>query len=230
MKKRDATLLGLATIDASLKAVAWVFLRHLSQPSTGSSLIRLGYVENGSGFGFDQTRLLGRYGVATDDAFVVCTLAVFLVLALVTFLWHRIEARAWIKTAAAVVVYFAAAVVALSLHDAMNLSLSPYFRGILRALGPMAVALVLYGTVATPYSAAMSLLLLAGTVGNCASLILPPFAVIDYFGIYRPSIHAYIYANAADAYLFAAMLLIALFPAYSFAQWLEIRRKRSRAR
>ncbi|MGA2545295.1 MAG: hypothetical protein ABSF43_02010 [Rectinemataceae bacterium] len=230
MKKRDMTLLVLVTIDAFLKAFAWFFLRRLGPSPTGSSLIRLGYVENGSGFGFDQTRLLGLNGVATDDAFVVCTLVVFLLLALVIFLWHRIEARAWVKTAVAVAVYFAAAAVALSLHDTMNLFLSPYFRGILRALGPMAVALVLYGTVVKPYSAAMSLLLLAGTVGNCASLILPPFSVIDYFGIYRPSIHTYIYANAADAYLFSAMLLIALFPAYSFAHWLEIRRKRSRTR
>lgn len=221
MKKRDATLLALVAIDAFLKVSAWVFLRHRGPPPAGSSPIHLGYVENGSGFGFDQTRLLGRYGVATDDAFVVCTLVVFILLALVIFLWHRIEVRSWIKTAAAAAVYFAAAGAALSLHDTMSLSLSPYFRGILRALGPMAVAIVLYRTVIKPYSRAMSLLLLAGTVGNCASLLLPPFAVIDYFGLYRRSIHTYIYANVADAYIFSSVLSIVLFPVYSLARRLK---------
>jgi lipoprotein signal peptidase len=229
VRKRDRALAALVLIDASLKIGAWVFFRHRASLSSAAGPIRLGYVENSSGFGYDQTRLLGRYGVATNDAFVACTLAVFLIFALVIFLWHKVEAGAWIKTAAAAAVYFAAAMVALSLHDSMSLSLSPFLRGILRALGPLAVALVLYSTVSKPYYAALSLLFLAGTLGNCASIALPPFAVIDYFGLYRPSIHTYVYANAADAYLLAAMLMIAFIPLYLIVLRIVYLRRRSRA-
>jgi lipoprotein signal peptidase len=70
----------------------------------------------------------------------------------------------------------------------------------------------------------LSLLFLAGTLGNALSLLLPPFVVVDYFGIYRPSIGAYVYANVADAYLIAAMVMIALIPGY-----LVLRRPHGRA-
>jgi lipoprotein signal peptidase len=171
-------------------------------------------VENASGFGFDQTRLLAHYGIPTDDAFVACSLIAFLILAAVILAWRKIEVRIWIKTAAAVLIYFAAATAAVSLRGSISLSLSPYLRGMLRALGPLAVAGALYSTVTRPYFAAMSLLFLAGTVGNCISLLLPPFAVIDFFGLYRTSIHGYVYANAADAYLLIAVLMILLVPVY----------------
>ncbi len=217
-KSRHAALVALVLIDAFLKAGAWAFLRHRSSPAIGKAvgegLIRLGYVENRSGFGFDQTRLLAEYGISTNDAFVACILVAFLVLALAIYLWHRVEIRVWIKTAAAAALYLAAATAALSLHDSISVSFSPYLRGLLRALGPLAVAIVLYVTVSRRYYEILSLIFLAGTVGNCVSLVLPPFTVIDYFGIYRPAIRGYVYANAADAYLVAAAAMIVLIPAY----------------
>ena len=214
MKKRHVALGSLVFLDAALKALAWVFLRHRDSAPPGAGSIRIGYVENASGFGFDQTRLLAHYGIPTDDAFVACSLIAFLILAAVILAWRKIGVRTWIKTAAAVLIYFAAATAAISLRGSIGLSLSPYLRGMLRALGPLAVAIALYSTVSRPYSAAMSLFFLAGTVGNCLSLILPPFAVIDYFGLYRTSIHGYVYANAADAYLLFAVLMILLVPVY----------------
>ncbi len=226
-KSRHAALVALVLIDAFLKVGARAFLWRRSSPVIGGALgsalgegpIRLGYVENGSGFGFDQTRLLAHYGIATSDAFVACILAAFLVLALAILLWHRFGARPWIKTAAVAVLYLAAAAAALSLHDSISLSLSPYLRGLLRALGPLAVALALYCTVSRRYYALLSLLFLAGTIANCASLLLPPFTVIDYFGMYRPSIHTYVYANAADAYLMVSGAMFILLPAYFVVRW-----------
>ncbi len=211
--KRERALIALVLVDATLKAGAWAFLRSRSDPVHGGP-IRLGYVENFSGFGFDQSRILSRYGIVMDDAFVACTLAVFLVLAMAIVLWHRMAVRPWIKTIAVVAVYCLAAAVALGLHDSMRLSLSQYLRGVLRALGPFAIGFTLYLTVTMPYYKALSLFLLAGTIGNCASILAPPFAVIDYFGIYRPAIGTYVYSNAADAYLLVAMLMIVLVPAY----------------
>jgi hypothetical protein len=211
---RHRALASLVVVDIALKACARAFLRGRDVHLPASGPFHLGYVENASGFGFDQTRLLARYGVAIDDAFVVCTLAVFLALALTIHLWHRVGGRPWLRTLAGMAVYFAAAAVMLTLHESMRLSLSPYLRGLFRALGPLTVALVLYAEVERPYYAFLSLLFMAGTIGNCLSLVLPPFVVIDYFGIYRPSIGAYVYANAADAYLIAAMALIALIPFY----------------
>jgi lipoprotein signal peptidase len=226
VQKKNLVLIALVLLDAGLKACAWAFLRRRSAPAPDARGLRLGYVENSSGFGFDQARLLGRYGISADDAFVVCTLAVFLVLAALVVLWHRIEARPWIKTAASAAIYLGIATLALTLCDSMSLSLSPYLRGILRGLGPLAIAAALYFTVAERYYSILSLLLLAGTIGNCASLALPPFAVIDYFGIYRTSIMAYVYANAADAYLAAAAAMIALIPAYWLVRFARSSAKR----
>ena len=211
---RKAALAALVSTDIALKFCAWLFLRARAPSLPAAGCLRLGYVQNGTGFGFDQARLLARYGLATDDAFVLCTLAVFLVFALVIYLWHRIKGRAWLKTVVAAVIYFAAATLALSLHDSLIVSLSPYLRGVLRSLGPLAVALVLFLCVVKPYYATAATLFLAGTVGNCGSLLLPPFAVIDYFGMYRTSIQGFVYGNAADAYLLAAAILIALIPFY----------------
>ena len=225
MKKRDSVLFALIGADLAIKACAWAFLRRRDSASPGTSFLRFGYVENRSGFGFDQTRLLAQYGISTNDSFVVCSLAAFLVLALAIALWHRIEARAWIKTLAVAAIYLAVATAALYLHDSISLSLSPYLRGALRAAGPLAVAIALYAAVSRRYYAVASTLFLAGTAGNCASLVLPPFAVIDYLGLYRPSIRAHVYANAADLYLVAALSLFVLVPAY-----LILRSARSSAR
>jgi hypothetical protein len=221
---RQRWLAFLVLLDIGLKACARAFLRARGGALPASGPLRLGYVENSSGFGFDQARLLARYGVAIDDAFVVCTLAVFLCLALAMHLWHRVGWRPWIKTLAAMALYLAAAALALSVHGSMRVSLSPYARSLFRALGPLAVALVLYVEVERPYYALLSLLFMAGTLGNAFSLLLPPFVVVDYLGLYRSSIGAYVYANAADAYLLAALALIALIPAY-----LAIRRSHGRA-
>lgn len=221
---RHRALASLVIVDIALKACARAFLRGRDVPLPAAGPLRFGYVENSSGFGFDQTRILVRYGVAIDDAFVVCTLAVFLALALAIHLWHHVRGRPWIKTLVCAAAYFVVAAVMLELHDSMRITLSPYLRGLLRALGPLAVALVLYAEIERQYYAFLSLLFMAGTIGNCLSLVLPPFVVIDYFGIYRPSIGAYVYANAADAYLVAAMALIALIPIY-----LMIRRSHGRA-
>jgi hypothetical protein len=218
--RKNLALIALVLLDGGLKACAWAFLRPSGVGfSRTPSPLRLGYVENSSGFGFDQSRLLSRYGIEASDAFIACTLAVFLALALLIFLWHRVEARAWIKTLAAIAIYLAVATVSISLYDSMSVSLSPCLRISLRALGPLVVAIALYSCVSRPYYGAMALLLLAGTIGNCASLALPPFAVIDYLGVYRRSIGAYVYANAADAYLLAAMIMMTLMPAYWIARW-----------
>lgn len=219
MKKRHVALIALVLADAALKAGARAFLRYRSSIDAGAGPIRLGYVENKSGFGFDQARLLAHYGIATSDSFVACILVAFLVLALAIVLWHRLAVQPWIKTAAAAALYVAAAAAALSLRNSISLSFSPYLRGLVRALGPLAVAVALYGTVSRRYYALLSLLFLAGTIGNCVSLILPPFTVVDYFGIYRPSIHSYIYANAADGYLLASGAMLLLLPAYLIVRW-----------
>jgi lipoprotein signal peptidase len=229
LSARNAALAALVLVDAALKIAARAFLRGKDISSRPSSPLRLGYVENSTGFGFDQSRLFGRYGVATDDGFIVCTLAVFLVLALLIHLWHRVGGRPWIKTLAAAVLYMAAAMLALSLNESIHLSLAPSSRGILRALGPLAVAIVLYVEVEKPYYSFLSLIFLAGTIGNCASMIIPPFAVIDYFGIYRPSIGAYVYANAADAYLVFSGALVALIPIYLIVAFIAKRRPHGRA-
>jgi hypothetical protein len=213
-RARQLLLASLVLLDIGLKACARAFLRARELQFPPSGPFRLGYVENSSGFGFDQARLLSRYGVAIDDAFVVSSLAAFLALALLIHLWHRLRWKPWQRTLAAAALYLAAAAAALAMRDALRLSLPPYFRGLFRALGPLAVALVLYIEVERPYYSLLSLLFMAGTLGNCLSLVLPPFVVIDYLGLYRPSIGAYVYANAADAYLVAAMALIALIPAY----------------
>jgi hypothetical protein len=218
IRKRDVALISLILVDACLKACAWAFARRIPLRASYSGPIRLGYVENASGFGYDQSRLLGRYGIATDDAFVACTLVVLLLVALAIILWPRIEGRWWLKSAVAVAAYVGAATLALSVHESMSLTLSPYLRGILRALGPLAVAVAVYRIAARPYFEAISLLFLAGTAGNCASVVVPPFAVIDYFGIYRPAIRTYVYANIADAYLGVAMLLMLLVPVYLAAR------------
>jgi hypothetical protein len=221
---RQRAFASLVLLDIALKAAARMFLRSrvASPPSLGP--FRLGYVENSSGFGFDQTRLLARYGVAVNDAFVVATLVVFLALALLVHLWHRLPWKPWIKTLTVGAVYIAVALGALAALDSMSLSLSPYVRGLCRALGPLAIAFVLYVEAQKPYYAFLSLLFMAGTLGNCLSLLLPPFVVIDYFGMYRASARVYVYANIADAYLLAAMILIALIPAY-----LAMRRLHGRA-
>lgn len=229
LSARATALAALVLVDAALKAAARAFLRGKDLSPPAASPLRLGYVENSSGFGFDQTRLFESYGVATDDGFIVCTLAVFLALALLIHLWHRVGARPWIKTLAAAALYLGAALLALSLNESIRLSLPPFARGLLRALGPLAVAIVLYAEVEKPYYSFLSLVFLAGTIGNCLSMILPPFAVIDYFGIYRPSIGAYVYANAADAYLVFASALIALIPIYLIVAALAKRRPHGRA-
>jgi hypothetical protein len=220
---RQGALASLVLADIALKACARAFLRGRGYRLSAGPL-RLGYVENSSGFGFDQTRLLARYGVAIDDAFVACCLVVFLLLALTIHFWHRVDRRLWVKTLAAAAIYLGAASLMLAAHDAMRLSLSPWLRGLFRATGPLAVALVLYVEVERPYYSMLSLLFLAGTLGNSLSLLLPPFVVIDYFGVYRPAIGDYVYANAADAYLIAAMAMIALIPIY-----LATRRSHGRA-
>jgi hypothetical protein len=215
---RDRALVVLVAIDAALKAGAWGFLRDREPASTRVGPIRLAYAENDSGFGYYQTRLLNRSGIAVDDSFVVRTLAVFLLLAGIVLVWRRIRVRPWIKAVAAAAVYLAATTLVLSAECPKGLSLPPYLRGALRALGPLAVALALYAVAAKPYFKAASAIFLAGTIGNCASLLLPPFAVIDFLGIYRPAIRGYVYANAADAYLAAAAAMTALFPAYLLAR------------
>ena len=209
---RHRAFASLVLLDIAAKASARVFLRGRGDPLPTLGPLRLGYVENASGFGFDQARLLERYGVATNDAFVAVTLLVFLALAFLIHLWHRLGWKPWKKTLAAAVVYFALAIAALAVLDSMRLSLPPYFRGLFRALGPLSIAFVLYVEVVRPYYSLLSLLFMAGTLGNCLSLLLPPFVVIDYLGIYRASAGVYVYANLADAYLLAAVALIALIP------------------
>lgn len=221
---RQRALAALVLLDIGLKACARAFLRARESPLPAAGPFRLAYVENPSGFGYDQARLLARYGIATDDAFVACSLALFLLLALAIHLWHRVGWRPWIRTLAAAAFYVAAAALMLSVHDSMRLSLSPWLRSLFRVLGPLAIAFVLYIEVEGPYYSLLSLLFMAGTLGNAFSLLLPPFAVIDYFGVYRPAIGAYVYANAADAYLIAAMALIVLTPFY-----LILRRPHGRA-
>lgn len=217
----------MVAIDAVLKACAWDFLKGRGPVGLASWPIRLGYVENGTGFGFDQSRLLARCGVVADDGFIVCTLAVFLALAFLIFRWNRIRAPAWIKILLAVVAYFIVGSIALAFHDAVRLTLLPYLRGLLRVLGPLAVALALYGVTTKPYNAAMSAVLLAGTIGNCASLLLPPFAAIDFFGIYRPSLGFFIYANTADAYLAAALAMLVARPIMLLVRQAVRRRRES---
>jgi lipoprotein signal peptidase len=218
---RQRALASLILVDIGLKACARALLRGRDSPARPFGPFHLGYVENASGFGFDQTRLLARYGVATDDAFIVCTLAVFLSLALIIHLWHKVAISPWKKTLASAAIYLAMAAAALAIHDSVRLSLAPYFRGLFRALGPLSIALALYVEVEKPYYSFLSLLLLAGTLGNSLSLLLPPFAVVDYLGIYRPSIGGYVYANAADAYLAAGMALILFIPFYLIARRLH---------
>jgi hypothetical protein len=210
--KRDRALIALVAVDALLKACARLFLRGEPPLSLVGRAIGLGYVENDSGFGYDQSRLLGLAGVATDDAFVVCSLLVFLLLALAIHLWHKVELKPWIKTLAVLALYAVAASAALALAEYLQLSLGRGLRSAARAAGPLAVAIVLYAETRAPYYRFCSLLLLAGNIGNCASLLAPPHLVIDYFGMYRPEADVYVYANAADAYLVAATALIALIP------------------
>jgi hypothetical protein len=221
---RHRAFASLVLLDIALKASARAFLRGRSLPLPALGPLRLGYVENASGFGFDQSRLLSRCGVATDDAFVACTLVVFLALAIMIHVWHRLDWKPWLKTLAVAAVYLAIAAAALALLEPMRISLQPYLRGLCRALGPLAIAFVLYAEVERPYYALLSLLFMAGTLGNCLSLVLPPFVVVDYFGIFRPSIGNYVYANLADAYLLAAAAMIVFIPAY-----LAIRRLHGRA-
>jgi hypothetical protein len=209
---RHRAFASLVLLDIAAKASSRVFLRGRGDHLAALGPLRLGYVENASGFGFDQARLLERYGVATNDAFVVVTLVVFLALAFLIHLWHRLGWKPWKKTLTVAVVYFAIAIAALAILDSLRLSLPSYFRGLFRALGPLSIAFVLYVEVAGPYYTFLSLLFMAGTLGNCLSLLLPPFVVIDYLGLYRASIGGYVYANLADAYLFAAMVLVALIP------------------
>jgi len=216
---RRRALASLVLLDIGLKACARAFLRARESTLPAVGPFRLAYVENSSGFGYDQARLLSRYGIATDDAFVACTLALFLLLAMAIHLWHRVGWRPWIRTLAAAALYLG-----LAVHDSIRISLSPWTRSLFRVLGPLAIALVLYIEVEGPYFSVISLLLMAGTLGNAFSLLLPPFAVIDYFGVFRSAIGAYVYANAADAYLIAAMALIALIPVY-----LVLRRLHGRA-
>jgi lipoprotein signal peptidase len=221
---RHRALAALVLLDLVLKAAARAFLRGRPGLFAAAGPFRTGYVENATGFGFDQERLLSRYGVATDDAFVLCSLGAFLALALIIHLWHRVAWKPWLKTAAAAALYLVAAYAALSAMEEVRVVLPPYVRGLCRALGPLSIAFVLYVEVERPYYAFISLLFMAGTLGNCLSLLLPPFLVVDYFGIYRPSIGGYVYANLADAYLVAAMILIVLIPAY-----LAIRRLHGRS-
>jgi hypothetical protein len=228
-RARNGALAALVLMDVALKAGARAFFRGKDISAAAGAPLRLGYVENASGFGFDQSRLLERYGVPIDDAFVVCSLGVFLALAALIHLWHLLSLRPWIKTLAAVLVYVVLAMAALSLRETMRLSLPSYARGALRALGPLAVAIVLYVEVERPYYATMSLAFLAGTIGNCASMLFPPFVVIDYFGMYRPSIGGYVYANAADAYLVVASAMVALVPIYLAVSGLSKRRNHGRA-
>jgi hypothetical protein len=211
---RHRAFASLVLLDISFKAASRAFLRGRGGQLPTIGPFRLGYVENASGFGYDQARLLARYGVATDDAFVICTLFVFLALALLIHLWHKLGWNPWLKTLAVAALYFALAFGALAVLETMRVSLPPYIRGLCRALGPLAIAIVLYVEAERRYFSVLSLLFLAGTFGNCLSLLLPPFVVIDYFGIFRPSIGGYVYANLADAYLLAAMALIILIPAY----------------
>ncbi len=221
--RRRATA-ALVLLDLALKALAWAFLRPRADYRPARGALSLGYVENSSGFGFDQARLLARYGLAIDDAFVACSLVAMLTLAAAIHLWHRLGWRPWLKTLAAAACYLAAAAAVLAAHGSMRLSLPPYLRSLFRVLGPLAVAGVLYAEVERPYYAVLASLFLAGTVGNALSLLLPPFAVIDYLGLYRASIGSYVYANAADAYLVGAMAMMALTPIY-----LVIRRPHGRA-
>jgi|GEM_PF-4459334 len=211
---RQRALACLVLLDIAAKALARGFLRgreHLPGPR---GFVGLGYVENASGFGFDQSRLLSRYGVAVDDSFVLCSLAVFAALAVIIHLWHRLPWKPWRRTLAAAALYLAAAALALVVLDSVKVSLAPGLRNLLRAAGPLAIAFTLYVEVERPYYSLLSLLLMAGTLGNCLSLLVPPFAVIDYFGIFRPSIGGYVYANLADAYLVAATAMIVLIPAH----------------
>lgn len=215
-RRRARALIAMVAADAALKAGAWAFLR--PRPAWGSAFgsalgpFRLGYVENASGFGFGQSRLLERYGVSLDDGFIVCTLAIFVGLALLVLFWKRIRGPAWIKAGLAVVAYFALASTALGVHELLRLSLSDYARRLLRALGPLAVALSLYLVASKPYTASAATIFLAGTIGNCASLLLPPFAVIDYLGLYRPRLGFFVYADAADLYIAAALAMLAALP------------------
>ena len=211
---RQRALTCLVLLDIVLKGLARAALRGSPAPSPAGGLISLGYIENASGFGFDQSRLLSRCGVAVDDAFVLCSLAVFLALALIIHLWHRVGWKPWLRTMAAAALYLCLALVALAALDSLHVVLPSYIRILCRALGPLAVAFVLYIEVERPYYSFLSLLFMAGTLGNCLSMLLPPFVVIDYFGIYRPSIGGYVYANLADAYLCAAMVLVVLVPVY----------------
>lgn len=209
-----ARLVLLVLIDAALKIAARLFLRGVDGGIALFGPFHLGYVENSSGFGFDQTRLLASYGVGIGDGFVVCSLAVLLLLAAVVHLWHRLRVRPLIKTLAALVLYFVASYLALALCEDLRVSLSPYLRGLLRAIGPLSVALVLFADVKKPYFSDLATLFLAGTIGNCASILFPPFLVVDYFGIYRASIGDYVYANAADAFLVLSMLGLLSSPLY----------------
>jgi hypothetical protein len=211
---RHRALASLVLLDIVLKAASRAFLRGRGDHLPALGPIRLGYVENSSGFGYDQAQLLGHYGVALNDAFVVVTLVVFLAFAFLVHLWHHLDWKPWKKTLTMAVAYIAIAMLALVALDSMRLSLQPYFRGLFRALGPLSIAFVLYVEVVRPYYSLLSLLFMAGTLGNCLSLLLPPFIVIDFMGVYRSSIRAYVYANLADAYLLAAVILIALIPVY----------------
>jgi hypothetical protein len=211
---RHRALAALVLTDFCLKLAARAFLRGKAGGIWLFGPIGLGYVENSSGFGFDQTRILATYGLNIDDAFVVCSLAVFLLLAVIVRLWSRIKLRTWAKVLGAALIYAASAYLALAICESIHISLSPYLRGLLRSLGPLAVALALYAELRRPYFSALATLFFAGTIGNCASLLLPPFVVIDYFGMYRASIDGYVYANAADAFLVIAMLGLALSPIY----------------
>jgi hypothetical protein len=212
----------LVLLDIALKVAARALLRGRADLYVGGA-IRLGYVENASGFGFDQARLLARYGVSADDSFIVSSLVVYLFLALIVHVWHRLGWRPWVKTLAAAAAYFAIAVAVLAVIDGMDINLSPYLRGLCRSLGPLTIALILYAEVERPYYGVLSILYLAGTLGNGLSLLLPPFVVIDYFGIFRPSIGSYVYANLADAYLVAAMAMVVLIPAYLVIRRLHAR-------
>jgi hypothetical protein len=218
LSARPRALVALVAADFALKAAAHLFLRPLPDSLRLFGPFRLGYVENSSGFGFDQTRLLASYGVDIDDAFVLCGLAALLILAAVLHFWHLLRIKAWIKTLAAIALYFAAAYLSLELCASLRVSLSPYLRSLARAAGPLAVALALYADVRRPYFSGLATLFMAGTIGNCASILLPPFAVIDYFGIYRATIRGYVYANAADAFLVLAILGLILSPLYLAAE------------
>lgn len=216
---RIRALAALVAADFGLKMAARAFLRGSRGSCPPLGPFRLGYVENSSGFGFDQTRLLASSGFAIDDSFVACSLAVLLLLAAAIALWRRIRLRAWVKALATAALYFASAYFALSICSSLRLELSPYARGLLRALGPLAVAVALYVNVRRTYFSALATLFMAGTIGNCGSMLLPPFAVIDYFGAYRSSIGGYVYANAADLFLALSALGLLLSPL-----WLALER------